>query len=48
MGLLRALLELSGWDGLTAAEQAFAVAGGAGGLALVVVGRALFGGRGGR
>jgi hypothetical protein len=38
------LLELLGWDGLTAAEQAFAVAGGAGGLALVLLVRVLFGG----
>jgi hypothetical protein len=42
------LLELFGWDGLTAAEQATAVYGAAGGLALVLVGRALVGGRGRR
>jgi hypothetical protein len=38
------LLQLFGWDGLTADEQTLAVAGGAGGLALVLLGRALFGG----
>jgi hypothetical protein len=42
------LLELLGWDGLTVAEQASAVAGGAGGLAAVLLARVLFGGRGRR
>jgi hypothetical protein len=46
--MIAGLLQLLGWDGLTAAEQAFAVAGGAGGLALVLLRRALFGGRGRR
>jgi hypothetical protein len=39
------LLDLLGWDGLTAAEQAFAVTGAAAGLAAVLLIRALFGGR---
>jgi hypothetical protein len=40
------LVELLGWDGLTAAEQALAVYGAGVGLALVLLVRALFGGRG--
>jgi hypothetical protein len=44
MGALRDLLELSGWDGLTADEQTLAVAGAAAGLALVLAARVLFGG----
>jgi hypothetical protein len=43
-----ALLDFFGWDGLTAAEQAWAVAGATAGLAAVLVARALVGGRGRR
>jgi hypothetical protein len=43
-----AFLELLGWDRLTVVEQAYAVAGGAAGLAAVLLTRALFGGRGRR
>jgi hypothetical protein len=46
--MVAGLLQLLGWDRLTAAEQAAAVAGGAGGLVAVLVARALFGGRGRR
>jgi hypothetical protein len=42
------LLDLLGWDGLTVAEQACAVAGSAAGLAAILLARALFGGRGRR
>lgn len=38
------LLDLLGWDGLTPSEQLLGVAGGAGGLALVLLGWVLFGG----
>jgi hypothetical protein len=48
MGFLRDLWTLTGWDGLSLAERELAVYGAAGGLALALVGRALFGGRGGR
>jgi hypothetical protein len=44
MAPLRDLLELVGWDGLSVAEQEPAVYGAVAGLALVLVGRALFGG----
>jgi cell wall-associated NlpC family hydrolase len=43
-----ALLDFFGWGGLTATEQAWAVAGGAAGLAAVLVARVLVGGRGRR
>jgi hypothetical protein len=46
MGLLRDLLQLSGWDGLSAAEQATAVYGAAGGPLAVLLARVLFGGPG--
>jgi hypothetical protein len=39
------LWDLLGWDGLTAAEQAFAVTGAAAGLAAVLLVRVLFGSR---
>ena len=39
------LWDLLGWDGLTAAEQALAVAGAAAGLAAWLLVRVLFGGR---
>jgi hypothetical protein len=39
------LLDLLGWDGLTAAEQASPVTGAAAGLAAVLLIHALFGGR---
>jgi hypothetical protein len=42
---LRDLVELLGWDGLTAAEQTLAVVGAAVGLAGVLLARVLFGGR---
>jgi len=45
---LQQLLQLFGWDGLTAAERAGAVCGAAGGLLAVLVARVLFGGRGRR
>jgi hypothetical protein len=48
LGHLGHLLELLGWDGLTAAEQTLAVASAAGGLAVVLLVRVLFGGRGRR
>ena len=48
MGLLRDLVELSGWDRLTTTAQATAVFGAAGGLAVVLLARVLFGGRGWR
>jgi hypothetical protein len=44
MGLLRDLVELVGWDGLTVSEQTIAAYGGAAGLAAVLLARALFGG----
>ena len=40
-----AFLDLLGWDGLTAAEQAAAVGGAGLGLAAWLLARALFGGR---
>jgi hypothetical protein len=40
-----ALLDFLGWDQLTAAEQAAAVAGACLGLAVWLLARALFGGR---
>jgi hypothetical protein len=40
-----AFLDFLGWDGLTAAEQAAALAGAGLGLATWLLGRALFGGR---
>jgi hypothetical protein len=40
-----AFLDLLGWDGLTAAEQAAALGGGCLGLAAWLLARALFGGR---
>jgi hypothetical protein len=40
-----AVLDFLGWDGLTAAEQAAAVAGACLGLAVWLLARALFGGR---
>jgi hypothetical protein len=40
-----ALLDFLGWDQLTAAEQAAAVAGACLGLAVCLLARALFGGR---
>jgi hypothetical protein len=43
-----AVLDFFGWGGLTAAEQAWAMAGAAAGLAAVLVARALLGGRGRR
>jgi uncharacterized membrane protein YdcZ (DUF606 family) len=43
-----AVLDFFGWSGLTATEQAWAVAGGAAGLAAVLVARVLVGGRGRR
>ena len=43
-----ALLDILGWDGLTAAEQADALAGACLGLAAWLLGLALFGGRGQR
>jgi hypothetical protein len=45
---MASLVDLLGWDGLTAAEQACAVAGAAAGLAAVLLTRAVFGGRGRR
>jgi hypothetical protein len=42
------LVEGLGWGGLTVAEQACAVAGGAAGLAAVLLARVLVGGRGRR
>jgi hypothetical protein len=48
MSFLRYLLELSGWDSLTAAEQATAVYGAAVSLAVTLLGLALFGGPGRR
>jgi len=46
MAALRNLVELLGWDGLTATEQTLAVCGAATGLALVLLAWVLFGGRG--
>ena len=43
--MIAALLDFFGWGGLTATEQAWAIAGAAGGLAAVLVARALVGGR---
>jgi uncharacterized membrane protein YdcZ (DUF606 family) len=40
-----AVLDFFGWDGLTAAEQAAALAGACLGLAAWLLARALFGGR---
>ena len=40
-----AVLDVLGWDGLTAAEQASAIAGACLGLAAWLLARALFGGR---
>jgi hypothetical protein len=42
---MAALWDLLGLEGLTATEQACAVAGAAAGLAVVLLARALFGGR---
>ena len=42
---MTALLDFLGWDGLTAAEQASALAGACLGLATWLVARAVFGGR---
>jgi hypothetical protein len=43
--MIAAVLDLLGWNGLTAAEQAAALAGACLGLASWLVARALFGGR---
>jgi hypothetical protein len=43
MAALRDLVELLGWDGLTAAEQTLAVVGTGAGLALVLAVLVLFG-----
>jgi hypothetical protein len=48
MAALRDLVELVGWDGLTAAEQTLAIYGAAAGLAVALVVWVLFGGRGRR
>ena len=45
MGLLRDLVDLVGWDGLTPADQRIAVYGAAGGLAVALGVWILFGGR---
>lgn len=48
MAALRDLVELVGWDGLTAAEQTLAIYGAAAGLAVALLAWVLFGGRGRR